>query len=189
MDVIGAFSVGAILAIDASACTAKVTIGNRNFLDDTAQLPRMYGYGSLGSSNPSYDDGREQMGVVEGRERLAIAKRQLEKVQSAAWGEEYEEAVMWAFYAYENCVTAVAALHDMKWPHIHSQKAQLAQQLHLEGFVSIDISDELRRLNDLRKAVAYEQPDPELLEVDLDILAQELEEFIDEIDANVESST
>ena len=189
MVVIGAFPVGVILGADASAYTATVRIGNRNFLDDTAQLPQMYGYGSLGSSNAKIDYGREYMGVDEGRERLAIAKRQLEKVQSAAWGEGYEEAVMWAFYAYENCVTAVAALHDMRWPHVHSQKAQLARQLHLDGFVSIDISDELRRLNDLRIAVAYEQPDPELLDVNLEILAQELEEFIDEIDTNIESST
>ena len=129
------------------------------------------------------------MGVVEGRERLAIAKRQLEKVQSAARDRGHEDAVTWAFYAYENCVTAVAALHDRRWPQNHARKAHLARQLHREGFVSIDISDELRRLNSLRIHVAYEQPGPELLEVDLDILAQEIEEFIAEINTNIESST
>ena len=129
------------------------------------------------------------MGVVEGRERLAIARRQLEEVQSAAWEEEYEDAVMWAFYAYENCVTAMAALHDVRWPQNHARKAQFARQLHLDGFVSLDISDELIRLNRLRKDVAYDQPGPELLEMDLDILAQEIGEPIDEIDASMESST
>ena len=129
------------------------------------------------------------MGVVEGRERLAIARRQLERVQSAAWDRDHEGAVTWAFYAYENCVTAVADLHDREWLPNHARKAQLARQLHREGFISIDISDELSRLNSLRKDVAYEQPGPELLEVDLDILGQEIEELIDEISTNIESST
>ena len=122
---------------------------------------------------------------------LARAKRQLERVQLAAHDEypDPESAVTWAFYAYENCVTAVAALHDRGWPQNHARKAQLARQLHREGFVSIDISDELRRLNSLRIHVAYEQPGPDLLEVDLDILAQEIEEFIAEINTNIESST
>ena len=48
------------------------------------------------------------MGIDEARQHINRARRQLEKVQAASWGPDPEDAVTWAFYAYENCVVALA---------------------------------------------------------------------------------
>ena len=100
-----------------------------------------------------------------------------------------QNAVMWAFYAYENCVVALAELHGRRWTRNHYGKAQLARSLHADGLISRDIGDELEKLNVLRKGVAYDLPDPELDELDIEDLAYELEAFIDEIAGEIELET
>lgn len=128
------------------------------------------------------------MSVEKAIEALDRAKRHLERVQSSAWEpEDHEEAVTWAFYAYENCVTALAELHGRPWTKNHYKKAELARELHAEGLVSRDIGDELEDMNRLRKDVAYGQPGPELQERNLEELAGELKSFIDEIDSRIAS--
>ena len=114
---------------------------------------------------------------------------QLERVQSAALDRDPEAAVMWAFYAYENCVTALAELHDRRWTTNHVQKAQLARGLFGDGLVSRDVGDELSMLNTLRKDVAYDEPGPELHEVDLEGLADDLEQLMNEIESHIGSAT
>ena len=64
----------------------------------------------------------------------------------------------------------------------------MARSLHAEGLISLDIGDDLELLNRLRKDVAYEQPGPELLEQNLDDLATDLAELIDEIQSIIEAS-
>ena len=112
----------------------------------------------------------------------------MDKVQTAAMVSDPENAVTWAFYAYENCVVALAEQYDYKWKKNHVEKARLARRLHEDGLVSWDISVELGELNNLRKDVSYYEPGPDLQEKDLEDLASELEEFIDEIDSRIGSS-
>ncbi|MCY4376108.1 MAG: hypothetical protein OXC31_20325, partial [Spirochaetaceae bacterium] len=70
------------------------------------------------------------MGVAEAKPHIVRARRQLERVQVAAWDPvDAEEAVTWAFYAYENCVVALAEMHDRKWKKNHREKAELARRL------------------------------------------------------------
>ncbi len=117
------------------------------------------------------------------------AKRQMEKVQAASREPpDHEQAVMWAFYAYENCVTALAELYGYSWTRNHRAKADLARKFHAEGLVSRDIGDELEELNNLRKDVAYGEPASDLLARDLGELAIELEKFIDEVNSRIASS-
>ena len=127
------------------------------------------------------------MSVDEARNRIALARRQWEKVQSAEWELDHESAVIWAFYAYENCVTAFAARYGRTWTRNHREKAELARRLHADGLVSRDVGDELEELNRLRKDVAYEGPGPELQEKDLESLVSELEEFINEAESCINS--
>ena len=131
------------------------------------------------------------MGIAEARDKTAVARVQLERVQNSAYEEWYDaqNAVMWAFYAYENCVVALAELHGRRWTRNHYKKAELARRLHADGLISRDIGDELEKLNALRKGVAYDLPDPELNELDIEDLAYELEAFIDEIEVNIGSAT
>ena len=122
------------------------------------------------------------MGVAEAVPHIARAQRQLERVQVAAWDPpDAEQAVTWAFYAYENCVVALAELHDRKWKKNHREKAELARHLYADGLVSRDVGDTLEELNRLRMDVAYDEPGPELQETDLEALADGLETFLNEI--------
>ena len=127
------------------------------------------------------------MGVGEARQHIARAKRQLERVSTAAWEPDPEEAVTWAFYAYENCVAALAERFGRRWTKNHREKAELARRLHADGLVSRDVGGELEELNALRKDVAYGEPGPELADRDIEDLACELEEFIEEVASRVES--
>ena len=94
----------------------------------------------------------------------------------------------WAFYAYENCVTALAERYSRRWTKNHREKADLARRLHADGLISRDIGDELEDLNNLRKDVAYDEPGSDLQERDVGDLALELKEFIDEVDSRIGAS-
>ncbi|MCY4659318.1 MAG: hypothetical protein OXF93_05835 [Acidobacteria bacterium] len=128
------------------------------------------------------------MGVAEAKPHVARARRQLERVQDAAWDPpDAEQAVTWAFYAYENCIVALAELHDRPWKKNHREKAELARRLHADGLVSRDVGDTLEELNRLRMDVAYDEPGPELRDTDLEALAGDLEEFMDESDDAIDA--
>ena len=129
------------------------------------------------------------MDVSKARQHLDRARKHLERVQVASWEpQDPEQAVTWAFYAYENCVTALAERYGRKWTKNHREKVELARQLHAAGLISRDIGDELADLNILRKDVAYDDPGPDLQEKDLEDLAIELEQFIDEIESRIGSA-
>ncbi|MCY4074826.1 MAG: hypothetical protein OXH04_05290 [Acidobacteria bacterium] len=122
------------------------------------------------------------MGVAEAQPHIVRARRQLERVQVAAWEPpDAEQAVTWAFYAYENCIVALAELHALRWKKNHREKAEMARRLHADGLVSRDVGDTLEELNRLRMDVAYDEPGPELRDTDLEVLAGDLEAFVDEI--------
>lgn len=129
------------------------------------------------------------MSLQGARRALKIAQRHLARVQVAWWDPpDPVEAVTFAFYAFENAVVAVAELHGRQWTKKHHEKADLAQRLFAEKLVSVDVSERLRGLNELRKDVAYDEPGPELAEIDLEDLAIELEKFIDEVARLVEAA-
>ena len=129
-------------------------------------------------------NGENIVSYEEARKHIEIAQRHLDRVQGASLDvdPDPELAVTFAFYAYECCVVAVAEFYSRRWTTNHGRKAQLAGELHAEGLVSRDIEGELQRLNELRKDVAYDQPGPELHELNLADLAAELETFIDEVE-------
>ncbi len=129
------------------------------------------------------------MGIEKARRQLELARKQLERVQIASWDpQDAEEAVTWAFYAYENAVVAAAEIIGLPWKKRHDAKRDVAEELYRREVVSKDLSSELRDLNDLRKDVAYGEPGAELAEVDLEALAVELEEFVNEVDALLEKA-
>ncbi|TET41931.1 MAG: hypothetical protein E3J66_04580 [Dehalococcoidia bacterium] len=129
------------------------------------------------------------MGKEEARAKLRLAKKQLERVQIACWDpKDAEEAVTWAFYAYENAVIAVVEKQGMQWQKTHPSKVNLASQLHAQGILSIDVGTKIELFNELRKDVQYGEPGPELESVDLDDLAIELENFIGEVENVITSN-
>ncbi len=122
------------------------------------------------------------MGRLEAQAALDRARKHWERVSDAAFPPgDHEEAVTWAFYAYENCVVAAAEALGLPWRRVHYDKVAVARQLYVNEHVHRDIGDELERLNELRKDVQYGLPGLDLLDVDLENLAADLEAFIDEV--------
>ena len=130
------------------------------------------------------------MGIREAEIHLGRAKTHLERVQGEVYDVDgdHEAAVTWAFYAYENCVSALAEALGRSWTHNHVQKADLARTFHREQQVSIDVGDLLEELNRLRKVVEYGEPGSDLMEIDLEDLSSGLETFIDEVESCVDNS-
>lgn len=123
------------------------------------------------------------------RKALSIAQRHLERVQVAWWEPaDAVQAVTFAFYAYENAVVALAELHGRRWTKNHYEKAELARQLFQEGLISVDVSDRLREFNGLRKDVAYDEPGNELAQLDLEGIAIDLENFVEEVSRMIEAA-
>jgi hypothetical protein len=61
------------------------------------------------------------------RKALKRAKAQRDKAAVGAWEPaEPDDAVMWAFYAYENAVVAIAERKGIPWEKNHAKKAALA---------------------------------------------------------------
>jgi hypothetical protein len=128
-----------------------------------------------------------EVSLTEARAALKRAREQLERVQVAGIEPlDHVEAVTFAFYAYENGVVAVAEVKGIEWTKNHYEKAKLARTLFDKKFLSTDIEDQLLRLNDLRKDVAYGEPGLELEQLDLEDLASDLERFLDEVETVVE---
>ncbi len=126
------------------------------------------------------------MSEKEAQAKIALARNQLDRVQTAAYAEDRVEAVTWAFYSYENAVVAAAEKAGIAWQKTHPSKIQAAGELRLQGILSIDVGDKLQELNELRKDVAYGEPGPDLEEVDVEDLASELEAFVEEVAAYVD---
>ena len=84
-------------------------------------------------------------------------------------------------------MVAAAYALSIPWKKRHPSKVAIARRLFEGGHVSKDIGDELERLNELRKDVQYGDPGLELLEVDLYALSVELEQYVDEVAALLES--
>ena len=117
--------------------------------------------------------------------RAAIdrAKRQLARVQAALQGAtDPDEVVTWAFYAYENCVVALAEYLDISRQRSHPDKVRIARLLHRQRKVTVDVGDLLERLNELRKDVAYGDVDTSLEEEDIQEIATGLAGFVEEVE-------
>lgn len=122
------------------------------------------------------------MSVEGARKALKTATLQLDRVQVASWDpQDPVQAVTFAFHAYENAVVAAAEAKAIRWAKDAYQKAELAGRLFREGVLRTNVEDRIRTLNEVRKDVSYDEPGPELRDVDLEDLAIELEEFIEEV--------
>ena len=130
------------------------------------------------------------MGIEEARNHLGTAKMHLERVQEEAFDSDGDlgAAVTWAFYGYENCVSALAETLGRRWTHNHVQKADLARTFYTEQRVSTDVGDLLEELNRLRKDVEYGVPGSDLLAVNMEELSSGLEGYIDEVESCMDSA-
>ena len=123
------------------------------------------------------------MSLEEAREHLDLASEQWERACTDAWEPaDHASCVTNVFYSYENLIVAVAEAKDQPWAKNHYKKAELASELAKTKVLSKDVSDEMLRLNNLRKDVSYGEPGAELTDEDLEALVSELEKIIEEVE-------
>ena len=150
------------------------------------------GGGSRAGESPDHGTTRvmteiKEERVGEAREQLALANRQWDDAAAAAWDPpDAADCVTKCFYAFENAVVAAAMALGIQWEKNHGKKADLAAELSDRGEVKKDIRSLLRHLNDVRKDISYEEPGPELTDIDLEDLVGELEEYLGEVDALID---
>lgn len=77
----------------------------------------------------------------------------------------------------------------MKWEKTHPSKVAVAEQLAEAGHLKTDVGQRVAELNELRKDVQYGEPGPGLRELELEDLATELENFVDEAAEFVDSQS
>lgn len=74
---------------------------------------------------------------------------------------------------------------DVQWKKTHRDKVALARRFYRDKIVGTDIGDRLEEFNELRKDVAYDEPTDNLRQLDLEDIASDLEEFVDEVESLV----
>jgi hypothetical protein len=111
-------------------------------------------------------------------EKLTLARRHLDRVQSA-WDEpDWDDLSLYGFYCLEAAVEAAALHFGFRTSTKHWEKADLALRLHQKKALP-DISDLLRNLNEARKAAAY--GDIKFPELDAEDTATEIEEYVEAV--------
>jgi hypothetical protein len=111
---------------------------------------------------------------------LALAKKHLERVQTAWDPPDWPDLALYGFYCLENAVMAAALHSGIATQRSHPAKAKAATQLALNHALP-DVSALLVQLNDARKAEAYgDVVRPELVAEDV---AREIEEYVVAVEA------
>jgi hypothetical protein len=116
------------------------------------------------------------------KDHLELAKKHLERVQSAWDPPDWPDLALYGFYCLENAVMAAAMHTGIDTQKSHPAKASAAQVLaKMHGLV--DVSKLLRELNDARKAEAYGDVlrpalDPEDVAGDIQAYVDSVEELL-----------
>jgi len=119
--------------------------------------------------------------VLDPRDRLALAKRELEKAQVAAIDPvDWLDLALYSFFALENAVVAAGELEGIPWKRTHESKIEVAEILHERSGLP-DVAELLRELNELRKSESYGEMRPPERRSAEDIVG-EVENYVDEIE-------
>jgi hypothetical protein len=112
-------------------------------------------------------------------DKLELAKRHLERVQSA-WDEptDWDDLSLYGFYCLEAAVEAAALHLRLGTSKKHWEKVAIALKLHKKQRLP-DISELLSDLNEARKAAAY--GDTEWPDLDAEGIASDIEEYVDAV--------
>jgi hypothetical protein len=116
--------------------------------------------------------------MSKGLDKLTLARRHLDRVQSAWQEPDWDDLSLYGFYCLEAAVEAGALHFGFRTSTKHWEKVDTALQLHRKKGLP-DISDLLRKLNVARKAAAY--GDIELPELDPEDTAEEIEEYVEAV--------
>jgi hypothetical protein len=119
--------------------------------------------------------------VALGSRKLAVAKRHLNRVQTA-WDDptDWDDLSLYGFYCLEAAVEAAALHFGLRTSRKHWEKVDTASALHKDKGLP-DVSDLLRDLNDARKAAAY--GDTEVPDLEAESIASQIEEYVNAVAA------
>jgi hypothetical protein len=114
-------------------------------------------------------------GSMSSKNKLELAKEQLEKVQNAWDDPDWDDLSLYGFYCLENAVCAAAIHVGINVKRNHPSKVEASRKLS-ENYNLPDVSDLLIELNDARKAAAY--GDIDAPDLDAEDLATTIEEYV-----------
>ena len=116
--------------------------------------------------------------MITALEKLELAERQLERVQTAWDPPDWFDLSHYGFHALENAVDAACIHLGIDLQQSHPARQEAAELLHKEhGFD--DVSELLRDLNETRKSESYgDIPAPEL---DPEETASQIESFVEAV--------
>lgn len=118
--------------------------------------------------------------------KTQLAREHLERALPAVAAEDYTEAVTWLFASLEATVAALADQHGVLIEPKHWKKAEVAEQLFVQGTLSTNLAPALRELNNARKKAIYEGEEPDLGDGSLEDLAIEIEAAVELAEAGAQ---
>ncbi len=121
--------------------------------------------------------------MARARKDLDLAKKHLARVQKA-WDEptDWSDLTMYGLYCVEAAILAASTTAGWQVKKTHWDKEKIAERLHAEHDLP-DVAELLRVLNSGRKASAYGDEEFDVQEHDPEDIANEIEEFVNAVEA------
>jgi hypothetical protein len=111
---------------------------------------------------------------VSRKPKVEIARSHLEKAREEADQKDLADAVQWSFASLEAAIDAVAEAHGIATSNSHWRRSQAATELTGKGVLPKDLAPLHQLLNEERKAVFYEGEDPDLGELSIEEVLEDL---------------
>lgn len=109
------------------------------------------------------------------KSKVEVAREHLRKAHEEASAGDLKDAVQWSFASLEAAIDALAAKHAIRIDEQHWRRRDTARELMLKGVLPRDLSDLHQLLNEERKAMFYEGEDPDLGELYIEDVLNEIE--------------
>jgi hypothetical protein len=119
------------------------------------------------------------MASMSPKPKVEIAREHLSKVQEEAGAGDLRDAVQWSFASLEAAIDALAEEHDIAIDEKHWRRSEAATELHGKGVLPKDLADLHRLLNEERKGMFYEGEDPDLGDLSMEDVLNEVETAVE----------
>lgn len=118
--------------------------------------------------------------------KVEVAREHLGKAQEEAAAGDLKDAVQWGFAGLEAAIDALAGKHGIAIEEQHWRRRDAAHELMLKGVLPRDLSGLHQLLNEERKAMFYEGEEPDLGDLSIEDVLNEIEIAVKIAEAEVE---
>jgi hypothetical protein len=113
------------------------------------------------------------------KSKAEIARSHLEKAREEAGQNDLADAVQWSFACLEAAIDAISEMHGIAVDKNHWRRSQAATELYGKGVLPKDLAPLHRLLNEERKAVFYEGEDPDLGDLPIEDVLEDLQTAVE----------